>query len=1072
MSTKVPSRQRAASDGDVLEDDEDEGGFAGAPLQEGHPQVSQSVSGVGKTQSLDRQNSVEVHSYVQNKRKGFKPSKSFGNFVKFMKRMLPVYAKKKNTSSATSDIVTGAGGRRSSDTVDSTLHPSRPNGHSPYINQKNGFTPGVSGLKNHGNTCFMNAVLQCLSNTDILAEYFVTDQYKEDIGRHNKYSSKRFGTKGEVTDQLAVLLKSIWTCQYTPEVSSEFKSVIGKYGTQYRGYAQHDAQEFLMWLLDKLHEDLNIAPKKKYKQLKSSHYKTEEQAAEAALASHNRCNNSFVYELFQALYRSSLRCPRCSQQSNTFDPFLCVSLPIPQKTTRPVYVTIVYLDARPKQVRIGLTMEVGSTVQDLRETLSTETGIEPQQIVLTEIYFDGFHRTFNDDQPLSDIHESVNLYAIECPSAPVDKSRQAQLTDPTSYGSPCEQTGSCVYREEQLCQLGVSPSRFGSPQVLMVDRESTFEELQEEILTLLADSIKEGVQIQKDSPLFRLRVVDGIAGKCYLPHDVDHPLYMPTVDRALTHHLPSAGPQHLKLVAEWEPETKASLITSSPGDSIQEHASVQQAKQAQNKTVVANLEQCFSLYTKEEKLGAEDAWNCPTCKKLQQGTIKKLSLWSLPDILVIHLKRFKQVGMKRVKMTTLVEFPVTGLDMSTHVVRKTTNQSQWSPWRRHRKHCPCPEDYVYDLYAVCNHYGNMAGGHYTAFCKNPADDLWYSFDDTHVSQIREDQTVTSAAYLLFYQRRTFSNHHSCGSSSSSSGGEHWVYRMQPFQFKPRSASQSEENLLDNDNAGLTSEERRNIAAYATMRRPKSKSGTVSPLDLSAPLAQQDGMTPPSSRSQSPAKSPKEHRTSDSSSQKRSPTKSQKSLSLEPQSPSRVKGTAAATNSVGSKSSNLNKNFSSASSQQQPYVVVNGHSEEEVGQKQAALPGRQPLPEKQTTFSSFKARPPINQNNSGPKQEPPQDLVKNAGSSQARPLQNGIQHMGSRNHSTQFRSPQLPRSKSSAMSGGVYTDRNGPVDATLRRFKSTGDSLDASSDSREGDQLQKGNQRPKKVNYALFHESCV
>ena len=39
-----------------------------------------------------------------------------------------------------------------------------------------GKVPGVVGIKNHGNTCFINAILQCLSYTDILAEYFVLDQ--------------------------------------------------------------------------------------------------------------------------------------------------------------------------------------------------------------------------------------------------------------------------------------------------------------------------------------------------------------------------------------------------------------------------------------------------------------------------------------------------------------------------------------------------------------------------------------------------------------------------------------------------------------------------------------------------------------------------------------------------------------------------------------------------------------------------------------------------------------------------------------------------------------------------------
>ena len=106
------------------------------------------------------------------------------------------------------------------------------------------------------------------------------------------------------------------------------------------------------------------------------------------------------------------------------------------------------------------------------------------------------------------------------------------------------------------------------------------------------------------------------------------------------------------------------------------------------------LEECFDLYTRAEILGAEDAWHCPYCNKKQE-VVKKLGLWSLPDILVIHLKRFRQQSKQRStsKLTMLVDFPLYGFDMTPHLAHNGVQTHNnvgslgglgWSPWKKPR----------------------------------------------------------------------------------------------------------------------------------------------------------------------------------------------------------------------------------------------------------------------------------------------------------------------------------------------------------------------------------------------------
>ncbi|XP_047313700.1 ubiquitin carboxyl-terminal hydrolase 5 [Impatiens glandulifera] len=602
-----------------------------------------------------------------------------------------------------------------------------------------GASGGLTGLLNLGNTCFMNSAIQCLVHTPEFARYFREDYHKE-INWQNP-----LGMVGELALAFGELLRKLWAPGRTPLSPRQFKAKLARFAPQFSGYNQHDSQELLAFLLDGLHEDLNRVKHKPYIKSRDADGRLDEEVADEYWANHIARNDSIIVDVCQGQYKSTLVCPVCNKISVTFDPFMYLSLPLQSTTTRSMTVTVFTCDgfALPNVCTVSVPKQ--GRCRDLIQAISNSSSLKHnEKLLLAEIRGHLIHKFLEDPLiSLSSIKDDDHIAAYKIPKSTKNtkylqlvhrrEEKQAGNAKGTMgwkpYGTPLVSPipYDYVVRRSDI-QAMVHTMIFPMLKPQNIDNTDIGTNVSSEVSdrshainsTDVTDSIKDGDDKKANPQKLLLQLVDENNTCINLSVGEDKAVKI------------SSSSMSILVFLDWSDKLLEKYDTSHLENLPEVCKYGPITKKARNEPL--SLYTCLEAFLREEPLVPEDMWYCPQCKERRQAS-KKLDLWRLPEVLVIHLKRFSYSRSMKHKLETFVNFPIYDFDLTNYVAHKKDTR---------------PE--LYELYALTNHYGGMGSGHYTAHIKLMDEKRWYNFDDSHISPINEEDVKSMAAYVLFYKR--------------------------------------------------------------------------------------------------------------------------------------------------------------------------------------------------------------------------------------------------------------------------------------------------------------------------------
>ncbi|KAM8850892.1 ubiquitin carboxyl-terminal hydrolase 33 isoform 2-T2 [Spinachia spinachia] len=531
---------------------------------------------------------------------------------------------------------------------------------------------GLTGLKNIGNTCYMNAALQALSNCPPLTQFFL------ECG-----GMVRTDKKPALCRSYQKLVSDLWH-KNRPSyvVPTNLFQGIKAINPMFRGYSQQDSQEFLRCLMDQLHEELKEAQPEPYDQ---SNGITVDDGPEED--NHSQSDNDF-----QSCEScgSSERADNEVQGGNTTkedtnEAEMLITEENEIQSNREWQKEKNLINDRYRSGVNGVMGE--STGVDMDKDVDTTTETTPiissqGAIKVQGRTSDSFPdiQISNSTRPQSPVPAEGHKMSSSPPKAAPGWSSLIPSHKKVTTFSPPKSKRQRKYRS--VISDVFDGTIVSSVQCLTCDRVSvTLENFQDISLPIPG---KEDLAKLHSSTHQTSLVKAGSCGEAYAPQG------------------------WISFVMEyikswfWGP--------------------------------VVTLQDCLAAFFARDELKGDNMYSCEKCKKLRNG-VKFCKMQSLPEILCVHLKRFRHELMFSTKICTHVSFPLEGLDLQPFLAKDSSAQTT-----------------NYDLLSVICHHGTASSGHYIAYCRNDLNNLWYEFDDQSVTEVSESCVQNAEAYVLFYKK--------------------------------------------------------------------------------------------------------------------------------------------------------------------------------------------------------------------------------------------------------------------------------------------------------------------------------